>query len=108
MFSEQGILPSDLKVVPELGSTESLKTTVSKGRGLSVISANTARKAEAAGLIGPKEINDMKNTRKVYMAKKQKQLPVEMKNFWDYCRHFEFKHALLEARERKRLSHVTV
>jgi DNA-binding transcriptional LysR family regulator len=92
MFSEQGILPSDLKIVLELGSTESVITAVSEGVGLSVVSSIAARKAEAADIVKIIKFEGAKNMRKFYIAKQKKQLPKAMENFWEFCRSFEFKH----------------
>jgi LysR family transcriptional regulator, transcriptional activator of the cysJI operon len=92
MFSEQGISPSDFKVVMELGSTESVITSVSEGAGVSVVSSIAARKAEAAGLVKIIKIEGVRNIRKFYIARQlKKQLPKAMENFWEFCGQFEFK-----------------
>ena len=42
---------AQLKIALELGSTESVITAVSEGRGISIISSIAAKKAQAAGLV---------------------------------------------------------
>ncbi|MFA5572105.1 MAG: selenium metabolism-associated LysR family transcriptional regulator [Candidatus Bathyarchaeia archaeon] len=93
MFSDQRISVSDLDVVLEFGSTESVITAVSEGTGISIVSSIAARKAEAAGIVKTIRLEGAKNMRKFYVTRLQKkELPKAMENFWVFCRHFKFKH----------------
>ena len=49
ILEKAGVLPSKLKTSLELGSTESVMTAVSEGRGVSIVSSIASRKAQAAG-----------------------------------------------------------
>ena len=53
-----------LKVGLELGSTESVITAVSEGRGISIISSIAANKAQAAGLVKILKIKEAKKPKK--------------------------------------------
>ena len=61
-----------LRVVLELGSTESVITAVSEGRGISIISSIAAEKAQAAGLAKIVAIEEAKSCRKLYIVKTKK------------------------------------
>jgi DNA-binding transcriptional LysR family regulator len=84
------IEPASLKTVYELGSTESVVTAVSEGRGVSIISSIAAVKAQAAGLINVIEIAEAKNTRKLYMARARKALLKPSEAFWEFCKSYKF------------------
>ncbi len=51
LLEKNNIRSQQLKVALELGSTESVITAVSEGRGISIISSIAAKKAQAAGLV---------------------------------------------------------
>ena len=51
LLEKSSIDLQQLRVALELGSTESVVTAVSEGRGISIISSIAAKKAQAAGLI---------------------------------------------------------
>lgn len=93
MFEKLGIAFSDLKTTLELGSTESVMTAVSEGRGISIISSIAARKAEAAGLVKIIKITDANSTRKFYIAKQKKKLSKTAETFWSFCKEFKFQTA---------------
>lgn len=82
---------ASLKTVFELGSTESVVTAVSEGRGLSIISSIAAAKAQAAGLVKVVSIQEAKDTRKLYMARQKKALLKPSEAFWEFCRAYRFK-----------------
>ncbi|MGD6808781.1 MAG: LysR substrate-binding domain-containing protein [Candidatus Bathyarchaeia archaeon] len=84
---------SKLEVALELGSTESVITAVSEGRGVSIVSSIAAAKAQAAGLIRTVKIVEVQNSRKLYMAKNKKPLAKGCTVFWDFCKQFTYKHA---------------
>ena len=63
-----------LKVALELGSTESVITAVSEGRGISIISSIAAKKAHAAGLVKIVKIKEAKNPRKLYIVRPKRPL----------------------------------
>ena len=86
---------SSLKTVFELGSTESVITAVSEGRGVSVISSIAAKKASAAGLVKIINIQEAKNARKLYIARQKKPLLKHAENFWGYCREYRFKNGAI-------------
>jgi DNA-binding transcriptional LysR family regulator len=80
-----------LKVGLELGSTESVITAVSEGRGISIISSIAAKKAQAAGLVRIVRIKEAKNPRKLYMARPKRSLLKIAEAFWDFCKTYKFK-----------------
>ena len=84
-----------MKVRLELGSTESVITAVSEGRGVSIVSAIAAKKARAAGLIKIVKIKEAKNPRKLYMVKSKKPLLKIAEAFWDFCKGFKFKNEVI-------------
>jgi len=75
----------------ELGSTESVVTAVSEGRGISIISSIAAAKAQAAGLVKVLEIQEATETRKLYMAKQKKSLLKWAEAFWEFCKAYKFR-----------------
>jgi LysR family transcriptional regulator, transcriptional activator of the cysJI operon len=85
------ISPTKLKGAFELGSTESVITAVSEGRGVSIISSIAAAKAQAAGLIRAIPFQENKTTRKLYMARPKKPLLKPSEAFWEFCRDYKFK-----------------
>lgn len=83
---------AQLKVALDLGSTESVITAVSEGRGISVISSIAAAKAQAASLIKIVKIKEAaKNPRKLYIARPKTQLLKISETFWDFCKEYKYK-----------------
>jgi len=80
-----------LDIALELGSTESVITAVSEGRGVSVISSIAAKKAHAAGLVRMLKIKESKNPRKIYIVKPKRALLKTSEAFWEFCKEFKFK-----------------
>jgi len=80
-----------LKVAMELGSTESVITAVSEGRGISIVGSIAAKKAEAAGLIRIVKVKEAKKLRKLYMARPKKPLMKTAEAFWEFCKSYKFK-----------------
>jgi DNA-binding transcriptional LysR family regulator len=79
-------------VALELGSTESVITAVSEGRGISIISSIAAKKAQAAGLVKIIKIKEAAKTpRKLYIVRPKKPLLKTSEAFWEFCREFKFK-----------------
>ena len=91
LFEKNGISPQKLKVVFELGSTESVITAVSEGRGSSIISSIAAKKIEAAGLIKIIRIDEAKTPRKLYMVRLKRPLLKPSEAFWEFCKEYKFK-----------------
>ena len=87
--------PQKLKVVLELGSTESVITAVSEGRGISIISSIAAKKAQAAGLIKIIKIEEAKNPRKLYMVRPKRPLLKTSEAFWEFCKEYRFKNEFI-------------
>ncbi|HUK84398.1 MAG TPA: selenium metabolism-associated LysR family transcriptional regulator [Candidatus Acidoferrum sp.] len=84
-----------LNVTLELGSTESVITAVSEGRGVSIISSIAAKKAQAAGLAIILKIKEAKTSRKIYIVRPKRQLLKASESFWEFCKTFKFKnHAI--------------
>ena len=77
-----------LRVGLELGSTESVITAVSEGRGISIISSIAANKAQAAGLVKILKIKEAKNPRKLYMVRPKRPLLKESEAFWEFCKEY--------------------
>ncbi|MEM2319771.1 MAG: LysR family transcriptional regulator [Candidatus Bathyarchaeia archaeon] len=86
MLRESGIDPQKLATVLELGSTQSVITAVSDGRGVSIVSSIAARKAEKSGLLRTVKICNAKNTRKLYMVRQKKKLNNICETFWEFCK----------------------
>jgi DNA-binding transcriptional LysR family regulator len=80
-----------LNVALELGSTESVITAVSEGRGISIVSSIAAKKAQAAGLIKIVRIAEAKNPRKIYMVRQKTALVKTCEAFWEFCKQYTFK-----------------
>lgn len=80
-----------LQIALELGSTESVITAVSEGRGLSIISSIAAEKAQAAGLVRAARIEEAKDPRKLYLVRQKKQLLKPLETFWGFCKEYRFK-----------------
>jgi LysR family transcriptional regulator, transcriptional activator of the cysJI operon len=91
LLEKNGFRPQQLKIALELGSTESVITAVSEGRGISVISSIAANKAQAAGLIRIVTLTEAKNTRKLYIVKPKRSLLKTSEAFWDFCKNYKFK-----------------
>ncbi len=81
----------DVKVAFEVGSTESVITAVSEGRGISVISSIAAAKAQAAGLVKVISIVEAKNARKLYMVRPKRALLKPAEAFWEFSKTYKFK-----------------
>jgi DNA-binding transcriptional LysR family regulator len=90
LLENNKIPPTNLQVAFELGSTESVVTAVSEGRGISIISSLAAAKAQAAGLVKVVEIAEAKNARKLYMARPKKTLLKPSEAFWEFCKNYKF------------------
>jgi DNA-binding transcriptional LysR family regulator len=90
-LKKNGIDSCQLKVALELGSTESVITAVSEGRGISIVSSIAAAKAQAAGLIKIVEIEEAKNPRKLYIVRAKKPLLKISEAFWEFCKSYKFK-----------------
>jgi DNA-binding transcriptional LysR family regulator len=84
-----------LKVSLELGSTESVITAVSEGRGISIISSIAAKKAQAAGLVKIVKIKESKSPRKLYMVRPKRPLPKISEAFWEFCKGYKFKNEVI-------------
>jgi len=82
------IPPSRLKTTLELGSTESVMTAVSEGRGVSIISSIASRKAQAAGLVKVLRIEGVDSCRKLYIARTKKPLVKVSEAFWEFCKKY--------------------
>ncbi len=95
LLNNNSIPTSAIKDTLELGSTESVITAVSEGRGVSIISSIAAKKAQAAGLITAIGICEAENSRKLYMARTKKALLKPSEVFWDFCKNYRFKNQRL-------------
>ncbi len=91
LMEKNDIQHSIPQVAFELGSTESVVTAVSEGRGVSIISSIAAAKASAAGLVRVVNIEESKGTRKIYMARPKRALLKPSEAFWEFCRSYKFK-----------------
>jgi len=92
LLENSKISESQLKVVLELGSTESVMTAVSEGRGVSIVSSIAAKKAEAAGLVRIiKIVEAAKNPRKLYIAASKRPLVKVTATFWVFSKEYKFK-----------------
>jgi LysR family transcriptional regulator, transcriptional activator of the cysJI operon len=82
-----------LNVALELGSTESVMTAVSEGRGISIVSSIAAKKAQAADLVKIIKIREAaKNLRKLYIAKPKSRLSKVSQAFWEFCKQYKYKY----------------
>lgn len=79
-----------LNIVLELGSTESVITAVSEGRGVAIISSIAAIKASAAGLVKIVNIKEAKKPRKLYIVRPRMPLLKVSEVFWEFCKGFKF------------------
>jgi DNA-binding transcriptional LysR family regulator len=77
---------SQLHVGLELGSTESVITAVSEGRGISIISSIAAEKAQAAGLVKIVAVAEAHNPRKLYFVRQKKALLKPSECFWEFSK----------------------
>ncbi len=91
LLQKNNIPPLKLHVALELGSTESIITAVSEGRGISIISSIAAKKAQAAGLIRIIKIEEVKTPRKLYIARPKRSLLKPSEAFWGFCKDYKFK-----------------
>ncbi len=91
MFQDAKIPPSKLKTTLELGSTESVITAVSEGRGISIISSIASKKAQAASLVKVIRIEGVDSTRKLYMVKPKRTLLKAAEVFWKFCKGYTSK-----------------
>lgn len=80
-----------LEVTLALGSTESIVTAVSEGRGVSIISSIAAKKAYAAGLLKIVKIMEAKTPRKLYIVRPKRSLVKISEAFWEFCKEYKFK-----------------
>jgi DNA-binding transcriptional LysR family regulator len=72
-----------------MGSTESVVTAVSEGRGVSIISSIAATKAQAAGLVKVIVIAEAKSPRKLYVARAKKKMLKPSEAFWEFCKTYK-------------------
>ena len=86
IFESSGIPASKLKTSLELGSTESVITAVSEGRGISILSSIAAKKAQAADLVSILKLEKANSTRKLYLLRPKKNLLNIAEAFWDFCK----------------------
>jgi DNA-binding transcriptional LysR family regulator len=91
LFENNKIPLDKLKIVYELGSTESVITAVSEGRGISIISSIAAIKAHAAGLVRVLSVKEAKNPRKLYIVRQKNALLKLSEVFWEFCKEYKFK-----------------
>jgi DNA-binding transcriptional LysR family regulator len=84
-----------LRISLELGSTESVITAVSEGRGISVISSIAAKKAQAAGLVKIVKINEVKKPRKLYLVRSKSALLKPSEVFWEFAKQYKFKNEVV-------------
>ena len=91
LLEENNLRSQQLRVALELGSTESVITAVSEGRGISIISSIAASKAQAAGLAKIVAIEEAKNYRKLYIVRPKRPLIKTSETFWEFCREYRFK-----------------
>ena len=80
-----------LKVGLELGSTESVITAVSEGRGISIVSSIAAKKAQAAGLVKIVRVKEAKDPRKLYIVRPKRPILKIAEAFWEFCKDYKFK-----------------
>ena len=80
-----------LKVTMALGSTESIVTAVSEGRGVSIISSIAAKKAYSARLVKIVKIKEAKTPRKLYIVRPKRSLVKISEAFWEFCKSYKFK-----------------
>jgi LysR family transcriptional regulator, transcriptional activator of the cysJI operon len=88
ILQDSAISPTKLKTTLELGSTESVITAVSEGRGISIVSSIASKKAQAAGLVKVLRIEGVDSTRKLYMVKPKRPLMKVSEAFWEFCKKY--------------------
>jgi len=91
LLETSGIPFSKLKATLELGSTESVITAVSEGRGISIISSIASKKAQAAGLVRIIKIKDADTSRRLYMVRPKRVLLKTSEVFWEFCKGYTVK-----------------
>jgi LysR family transcriptional regulator, transcriptional activator of the cysJI operon len=91
LLEKNDFAPNQMNVALELGSTESVITAVSEGRGISIISSIAAKKAQAAGLIQVITIDEAKTPRKLYIVRSKRPLLKSSEVFWEFCKEYKFK-----------------
>jgi DNA-binding transcriptional LysR family regulator len=91
LMEKNNLHSQQLRIELELGSTESVITAVSEGRGISIISSIAAAKAQAAGLIKKVAIEEAKNCRKLYIVRPKRPLIKTSEAFWEFCKEYRFK-----------------
>ncbi len=84
ILEKAGVPPSKLKTTLELGSTESVITAISEGRGVSITSSIASKKAQAAGLVKALHIQGVNSTRKLYIARSKRPLMKASEAFWSF------------------------
>jgi DNA-binding transcriptional LysR family regulator len=90
LLKRNGFGPNQIEVSLELGSTESVITAVSEGRGISIISSIAATKAQAAGLVKVVSIEDAKTARRLYIAKRKGDMLNPSELFWGFCKTYKY------------------
>lgn len=85
IFESAGFSPAELKTTLELGSTESVITAVSEGRGISIVSSIASRKAQAAGLVLIIKLAGVNSSRKLYLLRPKRNLLKAAELFWTFC-----------------------
>jgi DNA-binding transcriptional LysR family regulator len=88
LLESAGVSPAKLKTTLELASTESVITAVSEGRGISVISSIASKRAQAAGLAKVLHLQEVNNTRKLYMVRPKRPLVKTSEVFWAFCKKY--------------------
>jgi LysR family transcriptional regulator, transcriptional activator of the cysJI operon len=84
-----------LKIALELGSTESVITAVSEGRGVSIISSIAGQKAKAGGLVKIVKIKEARSLRKLYIVRAKRPLLKISEAFWEFCKDYKFKNEVV-------------
>lgn len=85
-LDENGIDPGCLKVVAEMGSTQSVLSAVQAGSGVSVVSYEAARAPAGAGLVCMTEISDVDLSRDFFAVKsRERPMSVGAQKFYDFC-----------------------
>jgi LysR family transcriptional regulator, transcriptional activator of the cysJI operon len=95
LLEKNNLRSQQLQVMLELGSTESVITAVSEGRGISIISSIAAVKAQAAGLAKVISIEEAKICRKLYIVRPKRSLLKSSETFWDFCKEYKFKNVAI-------------
>ncbi|MCW3984018.1 MAG: LysR family transcriptional regulator [Candidatus Bathyarchaeota archaeon] len=90
LLKDNKINPDTLKTKLELGSTCSVITAVSEGKGVSIIPSGDAAKAEKAGLIKAIPIVEAKKPYKLYLVRPKKAMLKPAEAFWEFCKQYKF------------------